>query len=67
VGAQNLVQVGCSSYLFGRKVSVVLVALFSCLLKTFPSDRYFVVEDGTLAVLNAFCLPAWLDVWILEA
>jgi hypothetical protein len=39
VGAQNLVQV---AYLLGRKVSVVLVALFSCLLeKIFPSDRYF--------------------------
>jgi hypothetical protein len=36
---------------------VVLVASFSCLLfKTFRIDNLW-VEDGILAVLNAFCLP----------
>jgi len=57
LGAQNLVQVGYSSYLLGGLVSVVLVALFSCLFKKLSLQiNTLCVEDGTLAVLNAFCL-----------
>jgi hypothetical protein len=54
VGAQNLVQV---AYLLGRKVSVVLVALFSCLLeKIFPSDRYFIGGGWNSGCSECVCL-----------
>jgi hypothetical protein len=57
VGAQNLVQV---AYLLGRKVSVVLVTLFSCLLeKIFPSDRYFIGGGW-----NSGCSECVLSAWV---